>query len=181
MKNKHIAIGAAVVISLLAASSYASPHWRLYQMRSAVEARDAQQLARHVDFPSLRSSVKIEVLRRLGGGGSLADGASNPFAAFGKAMAMAVIDPVVNVVVSPEGVAAMLESGDIRLQPRRSPEPERSPGMSDGPAREKLNYDLGYRNWNQVVVERADGGGVAFILKRDGWWSWKLAGVELRE
>jgi hypothetical protein len=102
---------------------------------------------------------------------------SNPFAAFGKAMALAVLDPVVDAAVSPAGVAAMLDAGDIRVRPT----PETSPPASGGRPREKLNYDLSYRNWNQVVVERADGGGVRFVLDRDGLWAWKLAGVELRE
>ena len=71
----------------------------------------------------------------------------------------------------------MLEAGDIRVQPR----PE-APSQPAGEApREKLNYDVSYRSWNQVLVERADGGGVAFVLDRHGLWRWKLAGVELRE
>lgn len=177
MKTKTLAIGAGITLAALAAAAYASPHWQLYRMRAAVEARDAQALSRHVDFPRLRASVKIVLMRRLGADGAAADGA-NPFAAFGKAMALAVIDPVVDAAVSPMGVAAMLDAGDVRLQPMqdRSPAPA---GGADGRPREKPNYDLSYRSLNQVVVERADGGGVAFVLDRDGVWRWKLVAVEL--
>ena len=177
MKKKAVPIVAAAVAAALVLATWASPHWQLYQMRAAVEARDAQALSRYVDFPKLRESVKVQVMRRLGAQGALEESRSNPFAAFGRRMALAVIDPVVDAAVSPEGVAAMLEAGDIRVQPR----PEAPSQPAGEAAREKLNYDVSYRSWNQVLVERADGGGVAFVLDRHGLWNWKLAGVELRE
>lgn len=175
MKTKTALIGAGIAIATLAAMSYASPHWQLYRMRAAVEARDAQALARHVDFPRLRDSVKVQIMRRLGADGMLDKSDKNPFAAFGKAMALAVIDPVVDAAVSPAGVVAMLDAGDIRIQPK----PEDAPPASIERPREKINYDLSYRGWNQVIVERADGGGVGCVLDRHGLWSWKLVAVEL--
>ncbi|KFI07679.1 DUF2939 domain-containing protein [Massilia sp. BSC265] len=177
MKKKTTAIAAGVAIAALAVATWASPHWQLYRMHAAVEARDVQSLSGYVDFPKLRESVKVQVMRRLGADGALAQPRSNPFAAFGRAMALAAIDPVVDAAVSPRGVMAMLEAGDIRVQPKPDGPP---PAASDAP-REKRNYDLSYRSWKQVVVERAEGGGVAFLLDRHGLWSWKLAGVELRE
>jgi hypothetical protein len=177
MKKKTAAIVAPVTLAVFAVLIYASPHWQLYRMRAAVEARDADALARHVDFPRLRDSVKVAIMGRLGADGMLAASRSNPFAAFGKAMALAVIDPVVDAAVSPAGVVAMLDAGDIRVRPM--PE-EQAPASGEQP-REKLNYDLSYRSWNQVVVERADGGGVRFVLDRSGVWTWRLVAVELRE
>lgn len=176
MKTKPLAIGAGIVVAALAVATWASPHWQLYRMFSAVEARDAAALSRYVDYPKLRESVKRQVMQRLGADGGPDAPGANPFASFGRAMALAVIDPVVDAAVSPAGVAAMLEAGDIRVQP----EPQGPPPGGAAP-REKLNYGLSYRDWNQVLVERADGGGLAFVLDRHGLWNWKLAGVELRE
>lgn len=177
MKKKALPIVAAAVVAALALATWASPHWQLYQMRAAVEARDAQALSRYVDFPKLRESVKVQVMRRLGAQGAAEGSPANPFADFGRRMALAVIDPVVDAAVSPAGVVAMLEAGDIRVQPT----PEGPPQPAGEAPRDKPNYDVSYRSWNQVLVERADGGGVAFVLDRHGLWSWKLAGVELRE
>ncbi|MGH8854124.1 MAG: DUF2939 domain-containing protein [Telluria sp.] len=176
MTPMKAALSAALAVAVFAGISYASPYYQLSRMRAAAEARDAQTLAQYVDFPALRASVKQQVMHRLGAGGVLAEPASNPFAAFGKAMASAVIDPVVNAAVSPEGVAAMLDAGDIRLQPKHR---EAGSVRGEGP-REHVDYALGYRSWRQVVVERTDGDGAAFILDRDGVWGWKLAGIELR-
>lgn len=177
MNKKSAFVAVGILVAALAAASWASPHWTLYRMRAAVDARDAQALARYVDFPRLRESVKVQVMRRLGAGGALSETRRNPFAAFGQAMALAVIDPVVDAAVSPSGVVAMLDAGDIRLQPKR----DEPPSIEDEGVHEKVNYDLSYRGWNQVVVQRADGGGVAFVLDRDGLWHWKLAAVELPE
>lgn len=177
MKKRTAAIVAGTIAAALALATYASPWWQLSRMHAAVEARDTAALSQHVDFPRLRDSVKLQVMRRLDAGGALAESRKNPFAAFGRTMAMAVIDPVVDAAVSPAGVAAMLDAGDIRVQPGRDGPP---PSASDAP-REKPNYDLSYRSWDRVVVERADGGGVRFVLDRSGLWDWKLVGVELPE
>lgn len=175
MKMKSAAIGATVAVAILGGATYASPYWQLYRMRAAVEARDAQALARYVDFPRLRESVKIQLMRRLGADGVPDGSRKNPFAALGRTMALAAIDPVVDAAVSPAGVAAMLEAGDVRFQ---SAPGVPAPAPAGEPPREKPNYDLSYRGWNQVLVQRADGGGVAFVLDRDGLWRWKLTGVE---
>lgn len=175
MKKKPALIGTAILAALLAAAVYASPHWQLYRMRAAVEARDVQALAQYVDFPRLRESVKLQLMRRLGADDGPAQSRKNPFAALGQRMVLAVVDPVVDAAVSPAGVAAMLDAGDIRVRPLEPAAP------ADARPREKVNYDLSYRSWEQVVVQRADGGGVAFLLDRQGLWRWKLAGVALRE
>lgn len=175
MIKKPAVAAAGIAAAALAAALYASPYFQLHRMRALVEAGDAQALARHVDFARLRESVKVQVMRRLGAGSALAEARNNPFAAFGQAMALVVIDPVVDAAVSPAGVVAMLEAGEIRFQPKR----DGPPPVEEEGVREKVNYDLSYRNWRQVLVQRADGGGVAFVLERDGLWHWKLAAVEL--
>lgn len=164
-------------IAALAIVTYASPHWQLYRMRAAVDARDTQKLAESVDFPALRASVKQMVMQRLGVDSTLSDARANPLAAFGKAMALAVIDPVVDAAVSPAGVALMLERGDVKL--RSGPEAPSDAPREDERAREKLDYDLAYAGWDRVTVARDDGSGAVFILRRHGLWGWKLSGVEL--
>lgn len=182
MNRKKVILALVIAaIAGLAILTYASPHWQLYRMRSAVEARDPQKLAQFVDFPALRESVKLLLMQRLGAGSALSEAQSNPFAAFGKAMALAVIDPVVDAAVSPAGVALMLERGDVKLRSERGAPPDASPdaGQAHEPAREKVNYDLSYAGWDRVTVTKADGSGAVFILRRHGLWGWKLSGVAL--
>lgn len=160
----------AVAAGLLAAATWASPYLRVHQLREAVAARDAARVADFVDFPALRANVKAQVLAGVGAGELASQARDNPFAAFGKSLALAVIDPMVDALVSPAGVVAMLDAGEVRI--RRQDRPARSDG-------DKVRYDLAYRSWDRVAIARADGKGGAFILHRHGLWGWKLAAIEL--
>ena len=170
-RTRILATGAVGALLVVAATSFASPWWTLHRLRAAVDRRDAEGVAAQVDFPALRDSVKSQLL------GSIArdagDEAGNPFAAIGKAFARAVADPVVDAIVSPAGVAAMVEHGRISIA-RPAPAPETS---DPAPPREKPRYALHYRGWHHFAVTAENGG--SFVFRRDGLWSWKLAGIEL--
>lgn len=170
---RRLLAGALAVAVVLAATSYASPWWRLQQLRTAVSERDAGRVAGFVDFPALRASVKAEVMGHMGvsppgqDGGGLLGGV-------GRALAGVVVDPLVDALVSPAGVTAMLETGDVRI--RRKP----GAGMPPpAPSEEKVRYVLSYRSWDRVAIAREGGEGGAFILHRHGLWTWKLGGIEL--
>ena len=168
-RTRVIAAGAAGAV-LLAASSYASPWWELQRLRTAVHDRDAEAVSGHVDFPALRESVKAQLMISLNI--ETRKAGDNPFAALGQAMAIALINPLVDAVVSPAGVMTMLEKGKVSL-----PKPgaaEETP--TDAP---KRDYAVDYRGWDRFAVSSKDPHGGSFIFKRQGLWSWKLAAVEL--
>jgi hypothetical protein len=170
----RIRILAAATLVAIAATSAASPWWTLHRLQAAVARHDADAVAAQVDFPALRASVKEQALVAMGGTRDGSDGA-NPFAAFGRKMAMAVVDPLVDAAVSPQGVATMVEHGRIGIgQPSHG-------GTADtadtAPARDKPRYALAYRGLNSFAVTARDGG--SFIFRRDGVWTWKLAGIDL--
>jgi hypothetical protein len=159
---------AAATLLAIAATSAASPWWTLHRLQAAVARHDADAVAAQVDFPALRASVKEQAFAAMGG----SDGA-NPFAAFGRKMAMAVVDPLVDAAVSPQGVAAMVEHGRIGIG-----QPAPAAGTADtAPAHDKPRYALAYRGWNSFAVTARDGG--RFLFRRDGLWAWKLAGIDL--
>lgn len=171
--GKRLLTGAVAALVLLGATSYASPWWRLQQLREAVSARDAARVAGFVDFPALRENVKAQVMASMGGGlpGQERGGLLGKF---GRAVATVVVDPLVDALVSPAGVTAMLEAGDVRI-PRKSGAGAPPPSSSEV----KVSYTLSYRSWDRVAIEREGGDGGAFILHRHGLWTWKLVGVEM--
>lgn len=175
--SRVLLIGVAAAAVLAAATSYASPWWRVHQLHAAVAERDAARVSEFVDFPALRASVKAELMAGMDAGSLAQEARENPFAAFGKAMARAVIDPVVDALVTPAGVLAMLEAGEVRIRPDRHPETPAP--AADGATGEKARYALSYRSWDRVAIAREDKDGGAFILHRHGLWSWKLGGIEL--
>ena len=167
---------ATATLLAIAATSAASPWWTLHRLQAAVARHDADAVAAQVDFPALRASVKEQAYTAMGGKvretASGTDG-GNPFAAFGRKMAMAVVDPLVDAAVSPQGVATMVEHGRIRIgQPAPAADPS-----DTAPAGDKPRYALAYRGWNSFAVTARDGG--SFIFRRDGLWTWKLAGIDL--
>jgi hypothetical protein len=167
-RTRILTAGAAGVLLVVAATSFASPWWTLHILRSAAERHDAEGVSAQVDFPALRDSVKSQLL------GSIArDADTNAFAVIGRAFARAVADPLVDAIVSPAGVAAMVEHGKVAIG-----KPNHDPQTPDAePPRDKPHYALHYRGWNRFAVTAEDGG--SFVFRRDGLWSWKLAGIEL--
>ncbi len=167
-RTRILTAGAAGALLVVAATSFASPWWTLNRLRAAVERHDAEGVSAQVDFPALRDSVKSQLL------GSLdRDAGGNPFAAIGQAFARVVTDPLVDAIVSPAGVAAMVEHGKVSIG-----KPAREAQTSDAePPRDRPHYALHYRGWSHFAVTAEDGG--SFVFRRDGLWSWKLAGIEL--
>jgi len=163
---------AAATLLAIAATSAASPWWTLHRLQAAVARHDADAVAAQVDFPALRASVKEQAFAAMGGKAGGSDG-GNPFAALGRKMAMAVVDPLVDAAVSPQGVATMVEHGRIGIG-----QPAPAADTSDtAPASDKPRYALAYRGLNSFAVTARDGG--SFIFRRDGLWTWKLAAIDL--
>lgn len=177
--GKRLLTAVAVAALLLAVTSYASPWWRLHQLQGAVAQRDAARVAAFVDFPALRASVKAQVVASMEGPAQPGAASDNPFAAFGKAMALAVIDPVVDAAVSPAGVLAMLEAGELRVARHSGRNAGREAEQPADAGRQEARYALSYQSWDRVAIARADRDGGAFILHRHGLWDWKLGGIAL--
>jgi hypothetical protein len=170
-RTRALTAGAAGALLVVAATSFASPWWTLHSLRSAADRHDAEGVSAQVDFAALRDSVKSQLL------GSIArdtgNEGGNPFAAIGKAFARVVADPLVDAIVSPAGVAAMIEHGRVSIG-----KPTQDAGTPAAePPRDKPHYALHYRGWSHFAVTAENGG--SFVFRRDGLWSWKLAGIEL--
>ena len=171
-RTRALAAGAVGALLVVLATSAASPWWTLHRLQSAVARRDAEAVSAQVDFPALRDSVKGQLLASMGRDVGKSNG-DNPFAAFGSALAMAFVNPLIDTIVSPAGVSAMVEHGRIAVA-----KPERDPEAADAePVRDKPRYALAYRGWNRFAVTAQDGG--SFVFRRDGLWTWKLAGIEM--
>ena len=167
-RTRILTAGAVGALLVVAATSFASPWWTLHRLRAAADRHDAGGVSALVDFPALRDSMKSQLL------GSLdRDAGGNPFAAIGQAFARVVTDPLVDAIVSPAGVAAMVEHGKVSIG-----KPAREAQTPDAePPRDRPRYALHYRGWSHFAVAAEDGG--SFVFRRDGLWSWKLAGIEL--
>jgi hypothetical protein len=158
---KRIPVLAAGALLLVAVTSFASPWWTLHSLRSAAARHDGGAVAAQVDFPALRTSVKEQMQASLKRDMGNAAG-----------FAMAFVNPLVDAVVTPAGVAAMVEHGKVSIGTAHPAPAADEPA----PPSDKPHYALRYRGWNSFAVTADDGG--SFVFRRDGLWRWKLAGIE---
>lgn len=186
------AIAAALAV---AAASYASPYWTLYQMRAAIQAHDADKFSRYVDYPALRENLKEQLTaslqQKLSAAPALRD---TPLAGIGQAIGQAVIRTMIDTMVSPAGVMALMAGEKPAAAPSAPSAPpasvpaprQDSPGAEDSApkreaAKDAIRYALSYRGLNTVEASAMKDNGERIVigLTRDGLWSWKWSRIAL--
>lgn len=189
---------AAIVVFAVVAYAYASPYLVLDRLKRAADARDAETVNQYVDYPALRMSLKQQVTelltRRID-----TQKSEHPFAALGALIGMALIGPLVDNYATPDGVAALLNGMPPRGEPGEAPPVSSSvqPGSAPAappqgpaaaapgePAPAPRRTSAGYRGIDEfVVIYRHDAASAPYsvILRRDGWFSWKLTAVDLNQ
>ncbi len=142
-------------------------------MKSAAEARDAAKFSSYVNFPALKDSLKasfnakmvLEVQKKKDG---------NPFAALGVAMAAALINPMIDALVTPESLAMMMKG--------EKPGPGRNttaPPQSEPNTETAMSYESFDRFIVTIKKKEEAGEPIGFVFKRDGLFSWKLSAIRL--
>jgi hypothetical protein len=173
---KKVVILAVALAGLLATASYFSPHWALYRMRSAVESRDYKAFSAYVDFTSLRNSFKQQMTGKDGDNRAGQDNDS-PLEPLTRAIVSGLAGPLIDAMLTPAGVIEMLGTGKPGVtQSVIASTVTQVPNIAALP-----DMKLSYRGWDKVLF-RAEGlpeTSGYFVLHRQGWWSWKLAAVEL--
>ena len=169
-------ITAVVLLALLAWT--ASGPWRtLAGIRHAVMAEDARALSRHVDFPALRASLKPQVQDRVVRAAGV-DAQSGRFAAFGVAVASGVAGGLVDAMVTPAGLGAMMEGRKVWNRFGNVPPPSRgdTAGQSDPLPDPRLRFESFSRASATVAMD--GGGDLVLVLARSGT-RWRLSEIRL--
>ena len=172
---KKITIAAAVAAIAIAATAYASPYYALRQIKTALAERNADALAAHVDFPALRASVKTQLEASMARSIEATAGSGNPLAALGQSIASAMLGKMVDTMVSPAGVVALVNKSAV------SPQADADADAPADGARKKAEYSAGYAGVNTFIVRPKDGKAQdgALVLQRHGVWGWKLSSIEI--
>jgi hypothetical protein len=181
MWTKRLAFRAAALIGAvsLGAWVYFSPYLTVWQMRRHAEAGDSPALSQHVNFPALRESVKATLMATMSRSMKKDELRDSPFAAFGAMLAMSFIGPMVDMMVSPEGVAMMMQGerpkptdGASRRAPADKPS-AKSP--SD------VEFVQGYEGYDRfsLAVREKNVEQMALVFHREGLVTWKLASLRL--
>ncbi|MFC3715439.1 DUF2939 domain-containing protein [Luteimonas soli] len=176
--KKWLWLVAAVLVALLAWTAI-GPYRTFSAIRDAAQARDAQAMAEQIDFPALRNSLKAQLgdrlLREVG-----APSPDNPFAAFGLGIANGLVGGLVDAMVTPAGLGAMMEGR--RTWDRASGTPPPSRDDTHDPSAECPLHDAQYRYESlsrfTATVHDDRGRPVVFVMTRRGL-DWKLSDIRL--
>ena len=165
-----IAVGAAGL-------AFYAPYHAWEQIRVAAREGDTEELARRVDFPAFRQSIKDEVRSEVGQG--LSGGRNVGFlSGLGAVIAGAVASPAVDAFVTPEGIGA-LASGR-----RPGEHVERGDGRDENGEESAVEVVKRWEDPATFVVryrDRESGAQrMALVMRRDGM-RWRLSALRLGE
>lgn len=169
-------LAALALVALLAWT--ASGPWRTVEgIRQAVKHEDARALSRHVDFPALRASLKPQVQDRIVRAAGV-DAQSGPFAAFGLSVATGLAGGVVDAMVTPAGLGALMEGRKAWNRFGNVPPPSRgdTTGQRDPIPDPRLRFESPSRVSATVTLD--DGSELVLVLTRRGT-RWRLAEMRL--
>ena len=107
-----MSLGALVVVLGLL---FGTPYYTLWRARDAADARDATALSSYVDCPAVRESLKTSLHDELSR--QMDKQRGNAFGALALALGGWVSDRVVEALLTPEAVAAMLRGDSTGLPP----------------------------------------------------------------
>ncbi|MEN1940573.1 DUF2939 domain-containing protein [Luteimonas sp. MJ246] len=166
----------ALLLALLA--WVGSGPWRTIEgIRQAVKTEDARALARHVDFPALRASLKPQLQDRIVRAAG-AEAQSGPFAAFGLTVATGLAGGLVDAMVTPAGLGALMEGRKVWNRVGGIPPPTRSDtGAQPEPIPDpRLRFESLSRMSATVTLD--DRSELVLVLTRKGT-RWRLSEIRL--
>ena len=153
---------------------YVSPYLVLNNIKNAAEQGDADKLSGYIDFPSVKQSMKDQVKTAM-----VKELASSKeqdgFEALGTMLGAAMIDPLIDGLVTPDGVALMLQGQKLDFD-LNNDTPEDKPKSKN----EDIDYKAGYLSFNrfkvQVIGADDPNESIDVIMHRD-WLSWKVTSI----
>lgn len=174
----------ALLLALFAGGYAALPRYTAEQIVRAAEAEDTERLRRYIDFPTLRENLKLRLQQRLreSMGESVPEELSELFAAGANLFIM----PLLNQLVTPEGIGDLLRGGkNLREFERELYRDSLPNGEPVEPAPRDREGDWRLLSWrfldfNHVAADCGDENGaqLRLILQRQGL-HWRLVDIAL--
>jgi hypothetical protein len=152
---------------------YASPYLVLNSMKNAAQAGDSAKVSQYIDYPSVRQSLKEQInthmLQEIG------VNERGNLAGLGQMLASSLMDKMIDIVVTPEGMTMLLQGRDLKEVYRSNVDHE----TTDIKQQHKPQYKAGYTSWQnfEVQIQALDTSkAVKIMMIREGL-SWKVQKV----
>lgn len=138
---------------------FASPYLALKGLAQAVERKDAEALARYVDFPRVREALKADLnaalVKEMGK-------TQDPFAGLGLLFAMGMVNTLTDALLTPEGLAAL----GTGLEP------------GEAPPEEARKWRLRWEGLGRVFVHHPEDPSTGLVMERQGL-RWRVVRLRL--
>ncbi len=149
----------------------AAPYITVHQMKSAAENQDGEALSEHIEFPSVRQSLKDQMNAMFMKEMAKDEMKDNPFAAMAAAFAGIMVDKMVDAYVTPAGITQLMAGEKPNIS---------EGGESGGNSVQKPLSDasMSYESLNKFVVKvKGDSEKEGkFVLRRRGF-GWMLTEI----
>ena len=153
-----------------------------------MDRNDGVFVADRVDFPQLRESFKGAVMANLAK--EATKGEEDDIGALGAAFGAMMVGPMVDALITPEGLIQMMQWRAMDAMPDEDPGTLETPsqaGVNEAQEGGESEGGMGYETLNRFSVTIAGGmGGLAgekglftLLFSRRGLAGWKLTGVRI--
>ena len=189
-------LGSSVIAAIVITGSYAfvSPWLALKDFAQAFENQDTRTIEKLIDFPELREDIKVTAKAAMMKSAAV-ELEGDPFAAMGIMMANAIIDPIIDQIVSPAGLQLLFSAREMSGGTDGLPENinkivKELPSFSD---RDGSNQETGaaqgievktdYIGINEFEVQVTNSEildeSVSVYMRREGLGNWKVNGIRV--
>ena len=188
--------GSSVVTASVIAGSYAfvSPWLALKDFAQAFENKDTRTIEKLIDFPELREDIKVTAKAAMMKSAAV-ELEGDPFAAMGIMMANAIVDPIIDQIVSPAGLQLLFSAREISGGTERLPENiniiakeltsfgDRDENNQETDAAKGIEIKTNYIGINEFEVQLTNSEildeSVSIYMRREGLGDWKVNGIRV--
>ena len=173
MKSMRALLPIGLCAGLGAAYLYLSPYVTVYFLSRAIRSNDAQSIARYIELPSVRDSIRTQIQEYIEYS-SKADGYDAAWTALAKGFGGAISEEIVVRATSPEGIERILRTGQFGLDQVSSEE-------SVPPSQDLSSASIKYLSFDRVVVSfppESEQSLRSIDLTRRNLVDWKITSAE---
>lgn len=183
--SKSVLFAILAVILTIGAYWYWSPFLAIKQMQSAAKVGDADTFNDYVDYPRLRESLKGQMSAMIAKKMDASKNSDNPFAAFGSALGLLMVDKIIDAMVRPELVMKGMQNGKFGPKSEKSGEEPSAKMDKSGTTETTTRWDFDRKGTDKLIAyaksdsEQAGDNKFGIVFERSGFANWKLTEIRL--
>ena len=163
--NKKLLGALIVIVVVICGYWYATPYLALNNIKKAAQAGDSDTVSKYIDYPSVRQSFKDQMNAKMVK--EMANQENNEWAALGAMLASTMVDKMIDGIVTPEGMALMLQGKNLKDGLPQSTHTSQSETKEVFGADYTRRY-TGFNNFEIMIKDKERAQSVKIHMVRDG-------------